>query len=245
MFCALALLSVGAQREEAYTPARLRDGKVPPIPVTAVGGGEVRVELDVSDEGTVTRATPLRTTPPFTDFVTAAVRDWKFFPAREVVNSDAARRGGSFARAAVQSTVLVVALFRPPAMNAPTLGETPKDLASGSDGTPSPSATTMPPYPPTAFGSGVVLLEAHVSAIGSVEDVGVIASAPPFDDAARDTVRKWHFRPAKVQGIPARSLVYVIAGFRSPITSKDLQTAADSAAGPTTSSRHGSLPGCR
>lgn len=220
-FCAFVLLFVGAQREEAYTPARLRDGRVPPIPVTAVGGGEVRVELDVSDEGTVTRATPLRTTPPFTDFVTAAVRDWKFFPAREVVNPDAARSGGSIARAAVQSTVLVIALFRPPTMNAPTPGEAPKDVASGSDATPFPTATTMPPYPPTAFGGGVVLLEAHVSAIGSVDDVGVIASAPPFDEAARDTVRKWHFRPAKVKGIPVRALVYVIAGFRAPVTSKD------------------------
>jgi len=219
LFCALALLFVGAQREEAYTPARLRDGKVPPIPVTAVGGGEVRVELDVSDDGRVTRATPLRTTPPFTDFVTAAVRDWKFFPAREVVNGDAARAGGSIARAAVQSTVLVVALFRPPTMNTPTLGETPKDLASGSDTSPFPTATTMPPYPPTAFGGGVVLLEVHVSAIGSVEDVGVIASAPPFDEPARDTVRKWHFRPAKVQGVPVKALVYVIAGFRAPVTS--------------------------
>src|SRR5262245_61634288 len=161
-FCALALLFIGAQREEAYLPARLRDGKVPPIPVTAVGGGEVRVELDVSDDGSVTRATPLRTTPPFTDLVTAAVRDWKFFPAREVVDPDAARGGGSIARAAVPSKVLVIALFRPPAMNAPTLGESPKDVASGTDGVPFPQVTTMPAYPPKAFGGGAVLLEAHV-----------------------------------------------------------------------------------
>jgi len=174
-FCAFALLFVGAQREEAYTPARLRDGKVPTIPVAAVGGGEVRVELDVSDDGSVTRATPLRTTPPFTDLVTAAVRDWKFFPAREVVNADAARSGGSIARAAVQSTILVVALFRPPAMNTPTLGETPRDVASGSDATPFPTATTLPPYPPTAFGGGVVHLEAPASPLGSVDDVDVIA----------------------------------------------------------------------
>jgi len=218
--CALALLFIGPQREEAYSPARLRDGKVPPIPVNAVGGGEVRLELDVSSEGSVTRATPLRTTPPFTDLVTAAVREWKFFPAREVVKDDAARSGGSIARAAVPSSVLVVALFRPPAMNGPTLGDAPQDLRSGSDGVPFPAATTMPLYPPTAFGGGVVLLEAHVSAIGSVEDIGVIASTPPFDEPARDTVRQWHFRPAKVQGIPVRSLVYVIAGFRAPVTSK-------------------------
>src|SRR4029453_836471 len=134
-FCAFALLLV-TEREEAYSPARLRDGKVPPIPVNAVGGGEVRLELDVSTDGIVTRVTPLRTTPPFTELVTTAVREWKFFPARAVVNADAARSGTPIARAAVPATVLVVGMFRPPALNDPTLGEAPKDLASGSDAMP-------------------------------------------------------------------------------------------------------------
>ena len=220
VFCAVALVLV-AQQEQAFTPARLRDGRVPPISVTAVGGGEVRLELDVSTEGQVTRVTPLRTTPPFTDLMTAAVSDWKFFAARAVVNGDAAREGGQIARAAVPATVLVVGMFRPPAMNNPTLGEAAKDLTSGSDAAPFPASTTMPPYPPRASGSGVVLLEARVNAIGSVEDVGVIASSPAFDEAARDTVRTWHFRPAKRDGIPVSALVYVIAAFRAPVTSKD------------------------
>jgi len=144
-----------------------------------------------------TRVTLLRSTPPFTDPMTETVREWKFFPARAVVNGDAARSGSQIARAAVPATVLVIGMFRPPAMNAPTLGESAKDLASGSDAVPFPASTTMPRYPPRASGSGVVLLEARVSAIGSVEDVGVIASSPAFDEAARDTIRTWHFRPAK------------------------------------------------
>ena len=218
----LALIAFGvllaASQEAAFTPARLRDGRAPSIPVNAIGGGEVRVELDVSSEGVVTRATPLRGTPPFTDLVTTAVRDWRFFPARKVVKADGERAGTPVSRVAVPSTVLVVGVFRPPALNNPTLGEAPKDLASGSDAAPFPIAATLPPYPPQAFGGGVVLLEVHVGALGAVEDVGVIRSAPPFDEAARDTVRQWRFRPAKVEGIPVGSLVYVIAGFRTPVT---------------------------
>jgi TonB family protein len=219
LMCALGLSAL-ASLEPFYTPARLRSGKAPPIAVSAIGGGEVLVELDVSSEGLVTRATPLRTTPPFTDLVLAAVRDWQFFPAREVVKADAAPAGAPISRVAVPSNVLVVAVFRPPAMNTPTLGEPPQNVASGSESMPFPVTTTVPPYPPRAFGNGVVLLEVHVSAIGTVEDVGVIASAPPFDEAARDTVRQWRFRPAKVQGIPVSGLVCVIAGFRAPVTSK-------------------------
>lgn len=214
-------LAVLASLEQSYIPARLRSAKVPPIPVSAIGGGEVRMELDVSSEGLVTRATPLRATPPFTEPVTAAVRDWRFFPAREVVKADAAPAGAPISRVAVPSNVLVVAVFRPPTMNTPTLGEPPRDVAAGSESMPFPVTTTVPPYPPRASGNGVVLLEVHVSAIGTVEDVGVIASAPPFDEAARDTVRQWRFRPAKVHGIPVSGLVCVIAGFRAPVTSRD------------------------
>jgi len=185
--------------------------------VTAVGGGEVLVELDVSAEGSVTRATPLRTTPPFTDLVLSAVRDWRFFPARDVVDPERARAGEPTSRVAVPSTVLVAAIFRPPSITTPTLGEAPTDVRNGSTAVPRPESLIAPVYPPRAMGSGTVLLEAHVSATGSVDDVGVIATTPPFDEPAKDAVRKWHFRPAQVNSAPVRALVYVICGFRAPV----------------------------
>jgi TonB family protein len=205
-----------AAQEPAYSPARLRSGKVPPVPVTAVGGGEVLVDLDVSADGTVMRATPLRSTPPFTEFVLNAVRDWQLFPARDVVDADRARAGEAISRVAVESHVLVAAVFRPPSLRAPTLGEPPKDV-SGSDVLPFPAAMIPPLFPPKAAGNGVVLLEAHVSANGSVDGVGVINSAPPFDEAAVKAVRQWHFRPARHRTAVA-TYVYVILGFRVPVS---------------------------
>lgn len=210
-------LIVFAAEEPAYSPARLRSGKVPPIPVTAVGGGEVLIDLDVSAEGSVTRATPLRSSPPFTEFVLKAVRDWQFFAAREVVDADRARAGEATSRVAVQSHVLVAAVFRPPSLRAPTLGEPPKDVSPGSDVLPFPAAMIPPLFPPTAASNGVVLLEVHVRANGSVDAVGVINSAPPFDDAAVTAVREWHFRPAQVHGAAVPTYVYVLLGFRMPV----------------------------
>ena len=206
-----------AAQEQGYLPARLQSGRAPSIPVTAVGGGEVLVQLDVSPEGAVTRATPLRTTPPFTDFVLTAVRDWHFFPARDVADAERARAGEPTSRVAVPSTVLVAAVFRPPSTMAPTLGEVPKDVANATDAVPFPEKLIAPLYPPRAMGGGTVLLEVHVGATGSVEDVGVIATTPPFDEPAKEAVRKWHFRPAQIHGSPIRTLVYVISGFRTPV----------------------------
>jgi TonB family protein len=213
---ALGLLAHAAQ-EPAYSPARLRSGKVPAIPVTAVGGGEVLLDLDVSAEGTVTRATPLRSTPPFTELVVNAVREWQFFPARAVVDVDRTPGSVGTSRAAVQSHVLVAAVFRPPALRAPTLGEPPKDVSSGLDALPFPLAMIPPLFPPTAASNGVVLLEVHVTPNGSVDSAGVIHSAPPFDDAAVKAVRQWHFRPAQLQGTPVATYVYVVLGFRVPV----------------------------
>jgi TonB family protein len=211
---AIAFILFGSQ-DASYTPARLRSGKIPPIPATAVGGGEVLLDLDVSAEGAVTRATPLRSTPPFTELLSAAVRDWEFFPARQAAETDTAGAEPR-SRVAAPSNVLVAAVFRPPSLRAPTLGEPPKDT-SNSNILPFPAAMIPPLFPPKAASNGAVLLEAHVTATGLVDDVGVINSAPPFDDAAINAVRQWRFRPARMHGAPVSTYVYVVVGFRVPV----------------------------
>ena len=211
------VVGVALSAQEGFSPARYRAGTVPALPVGALGGGQVFVELTVSRDGRVTAATPLRTTPPFTAFVVDAVRDWRFLPAEEDVASKQGEAGVR-RRTPVGTTVLVVAAFRPPALNAPTLGEAPRDVASGSEETPFPLTTTVPPFPPLAQSSGVVLLEVKVDRDGAVGDASVIRSAPPFDEPARAAVRQWRFRPARVGGIPTSTLVYVVFGFPVPVT---------------------------
>ena len=78
-----------------------------------------------------------------------------------------------------------LAMFRPPALNGPTLGGPPRDTAAASDEIAFPLTVSMPPFPRSAAGSGVVLLEAQVDRDGHVSDPAVIHSAPPFDAAAR------------------------------------------------------------
>lgn len=211
--CVLGAALFAQQRFES---ARYQSGSVPPLPVTAVGGGEVFVQLDVGLDGRVTAATPLRTTPPFADPLVQAVRDWRFTPALELATPEP----GSSAppsRLRVASKVLVAAIYRPPTLNTPTLGEAPRDVARASDEVAEPLATSVPPYPPTALNSGVVLLEASVTSDGSVENVSVIRSAPPFDAAARTALTQWRFRPAQRRGSRVATRVYVMFGFSVPI----------------------------
>jgi hypothetical protein len=165
--CATGL---GTPFQHAYLPARYAMGVLPPMPMTAVGGGEVILEATVNAIGRVTAIAPLRTTPPFADLVVAAVRDWRFDPAQDMV----APPDRQPYLGAVEAKVLVVGVFAAPALTAPTLGEPPRDVAAPSDDSPFPLAITTPSYPPLALGGGVVLLEVCVGADGVVTDTSVI-----------------------------------------------------------------------
>lgn len=219
VFIVACVLGIVVPAQEAFSPARYRAGAVPALPPMAVGGGQVLLELAVDREGGVMAVTPLRTTPPFTDRVADAVRNWEFLPAEENVTRPSGRAGQHESRTAVESKVLVAAIFRPPAVNAPTLGERPKDVAPASNETAFPVTTIVPPFPPLAFGSGVVLVEARVDRDGRVAEAAVIHSAPPFDGAARAAVLEWRFRPARVQGKRVSTFVYILLGFPVPVGS--------------------------
>jgi len=203
LLIAICGFAVALSAQESSSPPQLQTGAAPAFPVIAVGGGEVLLELSVGSDGRVTEVKPLRTTPPFTETLTQTVREWRFRPAED-------------ARRPVASTVLVAGLFRPPALNMPTLGEAPKPGAPASEETAFPLKMTPPLFPPMANRGGVVLLEAHVDRGGQTGEIKVLRSAAPFDDAARRAVADWIFRPARIRGTYTPSLVYVVLGFAAP-----------------------------
>jgi TonB family protein len=203
--CGVLCCGVAALAQTAFIPARYVEGSVPQIPFQATGGGEVLLEVALGSTGAVGGIRPLRTTPPYSDAVMQALRDWRFSPAVE-----------QGARTA--SHVLVAGEFRPPTINTPTLGEAPRDAASPSADIPFPTATVQPGYPPLARDSGVVLVEARIDAGGNVVAATAIRSRPPFDAPAIDALRQWKFTPARVRGTPVESVAYVFFGFRQPLT---------------------------
>lgn len=195
--------------------ARFRAGPLPPLPALVLGGGEVLVELDVTAEGRVETATVLRATPPFTELVLAAARQWAFEPATRLVPSDIPGEPATLQPG--PSSVLVVAVFRPPTMLAPTGGELPKAVGEPSTAIPFPVTLQPPPWPPLAHAGGVVLVEARIDAGGGSSGLAVVQGAPGFDEAALETVRGWVFRPARDPDVPATVLVYVVLGFQVPV----------------------------
>lgn len=206
MIAAALLLAVAT----VFTPPRLLSGEPPGLPPpNVVAGGEVLVEVTVDARGAVSRAVLLRNTPPFSQMVLDAVSRWRFAPAH-ATDEDGRDQ-------AVESAVLVAAVYRPPTFhNGPTMGTAPLDVKQPSSSAPYPMTMPQPVQPPRALSSGVVMLEVSIDAAGITRALRTIRSTPGLDAAARDAVSQWQFRAASFRSVPARSTVYVVVGFPQP-----------------------------
>jgi TonB family protein len=193
-----------------YEPARREAGAVPAQPREALGGGQTILELSVSASGEVAESRVLRDTPPFTEFVQHAVRGWTFRPARE-------RKENELVPTA--SRVLVTAVFRAPALEGPTLGEIPRAVGTPSDAIPFPTRIVTPPYPPRSLAEGVVLAEVVVDTQGTVSAARIVQSVPGLDEVSMEAAKGFRFRPARREGGLSGGVVYLLFGFRQPMTS--------------------------
>jgi TonB family protein len=104
-------------------------------------------------------------------------------------------------------------------MNAPTIGEPPKDWSKPSSELAYPLSMAMPNYPPQARDGGVVLLEVALNEAGAVTETRGIASTGGFDSAAREALAKWRFRGGSYRARPVPATAYVLFGFPQPVVS--------------------------
>ena len=209
-----------AGRRVLVAPARLQGGAMPVIPVMAIAGGEVFLEVDVDRDGAVSGVKPFRSTPPFTQSLTAAVQGWRFTPAQDAAVPEAGKPVDPATRRAMATKVLVVGVFRPPSVyEGATAGTPPMNTGAPSDAVPAPTTgPAMPSYPPQALFNGVVLVELSVQPDGHVSGAKVVRGAAPFDALALESAASLSFRAPRVHGQAAAANVYVAVGFRQPIT---------------------------
>jgi TonB family protein len=202
-----------------FVPARRISGSLPAVPPpTVVWWIEETLEVVIDTTGRVAEMRPLRATKMPTDLLEHSVADWRFRPA-----SDRGR--------AVQSRVLVAAIFRPPALyDTPMLGAAPVDRAVPSDEIPLPIVTAPPRYPPLAVGDAVVLLEVLVNPHGRIRQVRVMTGAPTFDQASLDAASRWSFRPARHNQRAVEAYAYLVFAFRQPTALAGLYPIRESSA---------------
>jgi protein TonB len=75
----------------------------------------------------------------------------------------------------------------------------------------------VPVYPPMAIAArveGTVVIDAIISATGTVQDMRVVSSIPLLDRAALDAVRQWVFTPTRLNGVPVPVILTVNVEFK-------------------------------
>ena len=206
-----AVVSAQGLQKPRFVPPRLKSAELPPLPAPNVaGGGEVLIEAMVDRRGSLIRPGILRSTPPYTQFVLDSMARWQFDPAR-----DTDYKG---VETTVEMHVTVLAIYRPPVLvNAPTIGEPPKDLMKPSGDVALATSTTAPLYPPNARDGGVVLYEVTLDEAGRVTQTRDVATIGGFDSAARSALAQFQFRPGTYRARPVPTTTYVLFGFRVPV----------------------------
>jgi periplasmic protein TonB len=64
---------------------------------------------------------------------------------------------------------------------------------------------TLPEYPAIARAAriqGIVVLQATISTSGEIKDLRVLSGPPMLQQAAKDAVRSWHYKPYLLNGTP-------------------------------------------
>jgi TonB family protein len=176
---------------------------VPPRwPITATGGGEVILHAKVNRDGSPELIFGVLETPPFGEAVREAVREWQL----------------PWAAAEAGPDILVVGVFRSPALLELSNLPAPPSAAAAPAVLPFPVEWARPVYPAKAIGDGVVIIELRVGESGGIRGANVVSSAPGFDAAAVDIAWQWRFRPAVRDGRPVPTIAYLVFGFRAPVT---------------------------
>lgn len=208
-----ASVASGAAAQDAppeFTPATLSSGfTLPAAQLSALDGGLVLLEVGVNDAGAVTRIDTLQGAAPFLAPMLEAVRLWSFAPAYDLAEPEPG---------AVASSVLVAGFFRPPALFDVGSQAPADDAALPAGGAPFPSQVVAPVFPPQALFDGAVLAEVALDADGLVAAARVLGGDPAFTEVALAAAQGWQFLPALHEGQRVPSNVYVVFGFRQPVT---------------------------
>jgi TonB family protein len=191
---------------DGFQPARLTECPlrmtVPPLR----GQCQTAFDVGVDSTGLVIGVRRLCGGSPLATALGEAAARWAFEPATENGVRTASR-------------VLVVALFRPPALFNVGPSGPPDGMVLAPEGLPVPITVQSPTYPVRALGAGVVIVEVEIDPSGEVRSARAMGDWTPFDSAAEHAAQAWAFVPGRSGDRPVPTVAYLLFGFQEPTLS--------------------------
>ena len=176
-------------------------------PVSTTTTGMVSLLLTLDASGSVQNMLVRQDTPPLTAAAQAAVRQWKFKPARVQGK-------------ATEALLPVYVVFNPhnPAGTAPVGGglKSPRPMTpnGGNVVPPQVRLASYAMYPANTVATGTVVLSVSINKSGHSMEIRAVHGMPPLTDAAEEVVRQWGFQPATSGGEPVAGRICIAFVFQ-------------------------------
>ena len=178
-------------------------------PSGSSASGVVVLDVALDPEGNITGIEVPRPIETLTPVAIAAVRNWKFTPAR--VHA-----------VATSSDIRIAFVFRPRVIYAgmpvfePLLNSgDPSARSLVGYHPPGIQTVAYPDYPINAANVGAVAIRARINSAGKSDQIEVLRAFEPFTAFALEAIKKWTFETARLEGRPTTSSI-VIAFVYSP-----------------------------
>lgn len=206
---ALILLVAGAYgsarpggNSQHFKPIQLVHFIEPVYPVRSVANGTVVLTVGINKSTSIDNIAVVYGIPSLTEEAERTVRKWSFQPAlldgkpvqssitTAFTFSSSLSPGSSWAKPKVEELLP----FKPIAV----------------------VSTVGAEYPYRSVASGSVILKVNIGRGGAIDDIEVIHGIPSLTEVAEQTVRKWKFQPATVNGETISSPMIASFTFRVP-----------------------------
>jgi TonB family protein len=210
----LVLLASGLRaappREETkapFEPVQVLRVVPPDYPSGSIATGTVILKVTVGPSGNVRRLDVTHGIASLTSAAEQAVRRWQFRPAR---------LAGSTTRSSTTAAISFVSTFASvPSWTAPPTRERasrfePVQAVSVTGAVFPFTSGAVQGYPPFV----TVVLRVTVGRSGDIAHIDVLRGVTSLTKEAERTLRKWHFRPARLGGMPVASQMIATFTFR-------------------------------
>jgi hypothetical protein len=204
-FCLLVAGLFAASNVRAEDgPPRLMSAQLGSTPWNVISGGIAALDVTIDERGDVARTDMVQDVAPFGAMLRDALPSWRF---------EAAASEGR----PVQSRVLVLGFFRPPALNFPAPEAPLYKQTTAPDEIPWPTLVVAPPYPANVVvGTGRLVMAVDISDRGAVTTIRVVGGSSPFERVAATALRQWKFRPVTRGNRAVASRAFIVFVFTAP-----------------------------
>jgi hypothetical protein len=209
----LASISAGPDLKPASVKS-VTDANVPYVVFT---DGFVVLGVEFNSLGKIVEIDPLRDPGGLAKTASAAVRTWKFSPARFDGNRIASMMTVAFAYR--PSGLLYLAPKPLPDFSYPPPTPDPHDVEKSAYTTPRIVSVAYPQYPVRAVRSASVIVQVSLDATGAVQDTQVLYDMATFTQLSLEAIPFWKFEPARWRGAPVPSKVVIAFVFQPPPSS--------------------------